>query len=220
MSRTRISREKKSLCNRTGFRVSATEKGFARLLEILRGRIVAALGDHIDVGPVDAHIDVAEFVVVDRLVAQVAKRVLVAGLFGDLGVAPLNAVHVALGVIIAASGDGVPVKNVVVDAGERNVDAVNPFSAPVPRVAHQRAVDGDLVGLQVADDFFPTGLAAVLLAIGDDEDDAPAILGTRGKLLGGGQDCVVEGVNVLMKIELPDGLRRPPAADRGQGNCR
>ncbi len=172
------------------------------LLVILRGRIIAALINHVDVGPVDANFDLAVFGVIDRLVAQVAESVLIAGLFGDLGVAALDAAGAALGVIIAAGLSRVPVKNVVVDAGERNVNAIDPLSAPVTRVANKRAVDGDLVGLQVVDDFLPSGLASILLAIGDDEDDALAVLGTRGKLLGSGQDCVIQGVNFLGKVVL------------------
>src|ERR1700722_2121491 len=148
---------------------------------------------------------------------QVAKRVLIAGLFGDLGVAPLDAIRAALGVIIASGLRSVPVKNVVVDTGERYVDAINPLSAPVPRVAHQCAVDGDFVGLQVFHNFFPGGLATVLLAIGDDEDDAPAVLGARGKFLGSSEDCVVQGMNLFGRLYCPMVCVDPPGCSVGEG---
>ena len=72
------------------------------------------LGYHHHVGPVHMHVDAAELAVVDRLVAQVAQRVLVARLVGNLGVALLNAVHAAFRIQIAARSTRVLVQNVVV----------------------------------------------------------------------------------------------------------
>ena len=77
------------------------------------------------------------------------------------------------------------------------VEAADVALAPARRVAHQRAIDGDVVGFQVAQHVLVGGLAAVFLAVGDDVDDAPALLGPRGKLLGRGQDRVVEGMNLF-----------------------
>ena len=87
------------------------------------------------------------------------------------------------------------------------MEAVDPLLAHAGRVAHHRSIDGDVVGLQVAHDLFPAGLAAVLLAVGDDVDDAAALLGARGKLLGRSQDGVVERVNLLGHIDFTDRLR-------------
>src|SRR5271166_1365716 len=77
------------------------------------------------------------------------------------------------------------------------MEPANVALAPARRVTYQRAVNGDLVGLQVAQHLFIRGLAAVLLAVADYVDDAAAALGTCRKLLGGSQDSIVEGVDLL-----------------------
>ena len=64
---------------------------------------------------------------------------------------------------------------------EGKVDAVEEAEAGDGGVADERGVDGDLVGLEVLDDVLVLGLAAVLLAVGDDVDDAAAAAAGLGE---------------------------------------
>src|SRR5580658_1722062 len=230
---------KKSLCRGTGFCVcgftpdqecvnprspNARDRGHPILWSVegkslfvfLGGGVIARLGGHVHVGPVDVDIDAAIFRVVDRFVAQVAERVLRASFFGNLLVALFHVVDAAFGIHVASGGRGELVEDVVVHL-EGQMKAVNPSLVEARRSADQGGIDGNVVGLQVPCNLFPGGLAAVLLAVRDDEDHAAALLGTRGKLLGRGQDGVVEGVDLLGEVELADGLRRLSGLQIGIG---
>ena len=63
--------------------------------------------------------------------------------------------------------------------------------------ADSRSIDRDLVGLQKLDDFLQRRLAAILLAVGDDVDDAEPFLGPGGEFLGRGENGIVEGMDFL-----------------------
>ena len=71
------------------------------------GGVIAELGGYFDAGPIDAHIDLAVPAVDRGLVAGIDQGVLVARVLGDVGVAFLDAVEVALGVGLAAGGSDV-----------------------------------------------------------------------------------------------------------------
>ena len=164
------------------------------LVHVLAGGVITFFRDHFYAGPIYADFNLAEFAIDDRLVAGVDERVLGSRLFSDLGIASFNAAQIAFRVERSACAQDISGETIVVH-GEGQMEAAHVAFAPARGVAHRCSVDGNLVGLQVAQDVFVGCLAAVFLAIGDDIDDATAALGACGQFFGSGKNRVVESMD-------------------------